>query len=186
MRPLARFLVQSGGEGILLLRPGRFVIGRHSDCDLIIDSHEVSRRHAVLDVGASSVRLVDLRSRNGTRVDGEPTTRCLLGQGCLVEIGPATCLFEWMEGVAFSDDHPTPAAKPQELEQCLTPAEQRVFTRLLGGLSEKQIALKLELSCHTVHNHIKKIYRAYRVNSSRELLARFIATPGEKPQDGHG
>lgn len=32
----------------------------------------VSRRHARLQIDGSSIRLVDLRSRNGTRLGGEP------------------------------------------------------------------------------------------------------------------
>ena len=129
----------------------------------------------MLEVTDVSVRLLDQGSRNGTRVDGEKTVQCLLDQGCQVQIGPVTCVFEWMEFLAPGDDYPTPAAEVQEKsEHALTAAERRVLNYLLEGLSEKAIAAKLELSPHTIHNHIKKIYSTYRVNSRSELLARFI------------
>ncbi|HEY2476876.1 MAG TPA: FHA domain-containing protein [Candidatus Cybelea sp.] len=35
----------------------------------------VSRQHARLQINRGSIRLTDLRSRNGTRLNGEPVTR---------------------------------------------------------------------------------------------------------------
>jgi DNA-binding CsgD family transcriptional regulator len=45
---------------------------------------------------------------------------------------------------------------------------------LLGGDSEKQIALKLGVSRHTVHVYVKQLYKRFGVNSRGELLARFV------------
>jgi DNA-binding CsgD family transcriptional regulator len=49
-----------------------------------------------------------------------------------------------------------------------------VLRRLLAGDAEKQVALALGLSQHTVHQYTKALYRAFRVNSRGELLARFV------------
>jgi DNA-binding CsgD family transcriptional regulator len=46
-----------------------------------------------------------------------------------------------------------------------------VLRLLLSGLSEKQIAARLDLSRHTVHNHVKEIYRVVGVQSRAELMA---------------
>jgi len=56
----------------------------------------------------------------------------------------------------------------------LSKAQFPVYQLLLGGLSYKQIAARLVLSQHTVHNHIKAIYRALRVKSRAELFAKFL------------
>ncbi|MBX3399403.1 MAG: FHA domain-containing protein [Gemmataceae bacterium] len=181
MKPIARLVLRTGGEGLLFLRPGRYVIGRGSDCDLILPSERASRRHAALEVADGTATLVDLDSRNGTLVDGEPTERSMLRHGSVIEIGDSVCVFEWLAAAAFGDDIPTPSVPSIASSEspALTPAERRVLTCLLGGLAEKAIASKLAISQHTVHSHVKRIYAAYGINSRSELLAKFIARPSE-------
>ena len=53
--------------------------------------------------------------------------------------------------------------------------QQQTLQLLLGGLPEKQIATKLELSRHTVHMYVKQLYRAFNVTSRAELLSKFVA-----------
>ena len=48
------------------------VIGRGSDCDIRINDHSVSRRHARLQPGAEGHYAVDLQSTNGTFVNDVP------------------------------------------------------------------------------------------------------------------
>jgi hypothetical protein len=61
------------GERIAL-GTGRVVIGRHPACDIVIDASAVSRQHAAITtLGAESV-IDDLRSRNGTTVNGRAVT----------------------------------------------------------------------------------------------------------------
>jgi LuxR family maltose regulon positive regulatory protein len=45
---------------------------------------------------------------------------------------------------------------------------------LLSGDSEKQIAHKLARSPHTVHTHVKSIYRNLGVSSRGELFSLFV------------
>jgi DNA-binding CsgD family transcriptional regulator len=61
----------------------------------------------------------------------------------------------------------------------LAPRYRRVLERLLGGDSEKQIAHALGLSRHTVHEYVKRIYRAFGVESRGELLSKWIGRPGQ-------
>ncbi len=56
----------------------------------------------------------------------------------------------------------------------LPPRLQPVLNHLLGGDGEKQVAVKLGLSPHTVHEYVKAIYRRLGVSSRGELLARFV------------
>jgi predicted component of type VI protein secretion system len=70
------------------LGQGEFVIGRSAECQLALDDPLVSRKHALLIVGAESVVIKDLGSRNGVVVNGTKidTSRILL-DGDRVTIG---------------------------------------------------------------------------------------------------
>jgi EAL domain-containing protein (putative c-di-GMP-specific phosphodiesterase class I) len=46
-----------------------FLVGRHQDCELTLDSTDVSRRHAELDLVDGSLVLRDLGSTNGTFIN---------------------------------------------------------------------------------------------------------------------
>jgi DNA-binding NarL/FixJ family response regulator len=59
----------------------------------------------------------------------------------------------------------------------LSPRVQQTLERLLVGDSEKQVANQMGVSPHTVHCHVKALYRRLNVSSRGELLAHFIATP---------
>ena len=62
------------GVGSVLNAPlGRSVIGRGATATIRIDSEEVSKVHAFLDVTATEVTLTDQKSVNGTAVNGTPT-----------------------------------------------------------------------------------------------------------------
>jgi DNA-binding CsgD family transcriptional regulator len=61
----------------------------------------------------------------------------------------------------------------------MAPRMRQTLRHLLTGDSEKQIASKLEISQHTVHVYVKRLYRYYGVSSRGELLARFVAGGGD-------
>src|SRR5688572_27688271 len=86
----------------LPLRPGENVVGRHPASSVWLNSASVSRVHARILVGPSSVSIEDCGSRNGTFIDGER----LLGPHILVD--GATVVFG-SESASFrqwSDDAP--------------------------------------------------------------------------------
>lgn len=56
----------------------------------------------------------------------------------------------------------------------LPPRRREVLAGLLDGLSEKQIAVRLNLSPPTVHEHVTALYRHFGVESRGELLALFL------------
>ena len=56
----------------------------------------------------------------------------------------------------------------------LSPRMHQTLQRLLAGDSEKQIALRLDRSRHTVHVYVKQLYKRFGVCSRGELLARFV------------
>ena len=66
---------------------GRTLIGRSQHNDLCLRSCFVSRHHAVLIVTENEVHIVDLRSTNPVRVNGQPVKNQALAAGDLLTIG---------------------------------------------------------------------------------------------------
>lgn len=56
----------------------------------------------------------------------------------------------------------------------LSPRQRDVLHGLRRGLTEKQLGQALRLSAHTVHAHVKSIYRHFSVSSRAELLALWV------------
>jgi pSer/pThr/pTyr-binding forkhead associated (FHA) protein len=64
-------------------------IGRGSDCDIVLDDPEVSRRHAVIRRDGDRYVLADLGSKNGTHLNGAPLMRAsALRDGDEISIAP--------------------------------------------------------------------------------------------------
>jgi len=63
---------------------------------------------------------------------------------------------------------------PPDLTAGLSPRHVQTLQRLLAGDSEKQIALRLGVSPHTVHVYVKGLHRHFDVSSRGELLALFV------------
>jgi len=63
------------------------VIGRTDDNDIVVDHRSVSRHHAKILVQAGRVTLVDMKSANGTLINGEEYAQTDLKRGDLVELG---------------------------------------------------------------------------------------------------
>ena len=59
------------------LENSQYVMGRHPDCDIVLESGSVSRQHARISKSGDSFLLEDMKSRNGSFVNGrlinEPT-----------------------------------------------------------------------------------------------------------------
>lgn len=64
----------------------------------------------------------------------------------------------------------------------LTQRELDVLNRLLSGDGEKQIAVRLDLSKHTVHDYVKAIYKKHKVASRGELLSLYVTRPVPNPK----
>jgi len=62
--------------------------------------------------------------------------------------------------------------KAQDPTSDLPPRLSQTLHELLSGLSEKEIAAKLELSRHTIHNYVKALHQRFEVSSRGELLAK--------------
>ena len=171
------------GPGYLV--PGdSYRVGRSSRCAFVLNHLSVSRYHAELTAAAESVRVKDLKSRNGTFVDGLKVVEAEVQVGQTIHFGGAG--FQ----VIADDPRDDPASVNSAVSTfmaaspptgahaslaSLSEAQRRVLDLLLTGLAEKEVASRLEISPHTVHNHVKEIYRRMGVNSRPELLALFVS-----------
>lgn len=72
------------------------VLGRGSDCDIRINDHSVSRRHARIQPMADGFMAVDLNSTNGTYVNDVPASMCKLKDGDYLRVG--NCIYRFLIG----------------------------------------------------------------------------------------
>lgn len=66
------------------------LIGRGSDCDVVLADAHASRHHARLEVRGGVYVLIDLGSTNGTRVNGHRVREVVLGAGDRIDVGQST------------------------------------------------------------------------------------------------
>lgn len=69
------------------------VIGRHRQCDILIDDPTISARHARIVKDKEVYTIEDLDSTNGVRINGELTTRSTLMEGSTFVLGAHTFEF---------------------------------------------------------------------------------------------
>jgi len=88
-----KYVVRYAGEEFALTE-GENLVGRDPDARVYVDHPSVSRRHALIRIGANQARIEDLQSRNGTFVDGrrveQPTE---LRHEAIIATGPVTLTF---------------------------------------------------------------------------------------------
>ncbi|HEV3144194.1 MAG TPA: FHA domain-containing protein [Gemmataceae bacterium] len=163
-----------------LLRDVVSLLGRSSDCDIVLESTKVSRRHAEIAVRGDVVCVTDLGSRNGTFVDEQPIQKARVEHGQRLRFGNMSFVLceqllradgphsDWETDECYSDEK---ADVIRARALALTEGQRRVYELLISGISDKQIALQLEVSPHTIHTHIRAIYKILEVHSRCELLA---------------
>ncbi|MHB8620780.1 MAG: FhaA domain-containing protein [Chloroflexota bacterium] len=85
-----------GAEGAtsrLTMAAFPFRIGRREGNDLVLADRRVSREHAVIERRAASFYLLDLGSRNGTLVNGQPVQEVALRHGDALSFGGPAVTF---------------------------------------------------------------------------------------------
>lgn len=81
-------VVEGRDEGIAVeRRGGTIVVGCHPNADLVLSDPAVSRYHAELRLLPEGVFVMDLGSRNGTKVSGARVDRALLPPGGTFRVG---------------------------------------------------------------------------------------------------
>jgi two-component system cell cycle response regulator len=72
------------------------VLGRGTDCEIRINDHSVSRRHARIEPGEDGYRTVDLQSTNGTFVNDVAAAMQKLKDGDYLRVG--NCIYRFLAG----------------------------------------------------------------------------------------
>ena len=108
-------VVEAGGRREQFAFAGEEItIGRHEDNDLRIGSRYVSQHHCKLQKLAKGWKVVDMKSQNGTRVNGAEVTQKMLKIGDRLEVGHVPIFFveapeEVTEELNPATDEATPA-----------------------------------------------------------------------------
>ncbi len=71
----------------LITNKGKILIGRDAACDLAIEDPLLSRQHCLLECNGEEFKLVDLKSRNGTYVNGQRIQEKLVTQSDEIRLG---------------------------------------------------------------------------------------------------
>lgn len=78
--------------GCIVVRDG-LVLGRVAACDVVVDDSKASRRHARLIAEAGVVEIEDMKSSNGTLLNGKPVERRMIRDGDEVRIGKTVIVY---------------------------------------------------------------------------------------------
>lgn len=103
-----RFFVLRGAEKGLAVRfsnTSAYSFGRDPEADFRLNANldpHISRRHFIVEIGPSNVRLIDMGSRNGTYVNGRKVDRIDLNEGDEIKIGRTVLRFEVVSDSAVS------------------------------------------------------------------------------------
>ena len=100
------FVVVSGPNlgARYLLSSSTMRIGRDSRCEIHFDDTETSRKHAEIEVVGDSYVLTDLKSSNGTIVNGQTIETKILLDGDRVQIGKQILVFRLREAIPSATD----------------------------------------------------------------------------------
>ena len=106
---MARLLISDGSSSKTVeLSDASTIAGRAPENKIVIDDKQASRRHFSIDKIEYGYKLVDLESRNGTRVNDRQVNQMLLRPGDRIQIGKHVLTFE---DPNFKEPPPEVAAK---------------------------------------------------------------------------
>jgi adenylate cyclase len=100
-----RLLYQDGETPqVYTFANGEVVIGRSPDCQIVLKDFGISRTHAKVIVDDDGVRIADLKSKNGTQVNGVPVVEAPLKDGDRILLGKFQLTFtKTLEGKVVLD-----------------------------------------------------------------------------------
>jgi len=114
----AFIVLGSGEERRRVPVESSLVVGRAGHCGLVIRDSAASRQHLEIRASTNGYVCRDLKSRNGTWVNGVQTEGCALHDGDHIQIGETTLLFE----VGAKPAGPAPSDKTVFLQTVLDPS----------------------------------------------------------------
>lgn len=117
---------------------GEVVIGRSPECQVVLKDFGISRQHARIVVDEDGVRIQDLKSKNGTQVNGVPVVEAPLKDGDRILLGKFQLAFsKTLEGKVVLDE-----AKPLSEEAGTIIRSVGELSRLLSDTAAQPAAEK--------------------------------------------
>src|SRR6185436_827835 len=84
---------------------GEVVIGRSPDCQVVLKDFGISRNHAKIVIDENGARIMDMKSKNGTQVNGVPVMEAPLKDGDRILLGKFQITFsKTLEGKVVLDE----------------------------------------------------------------------------------
>jgi adenylate cyclase len=115
---------------------GEVVIGRSADCQIVLSDYGISRNHAKVVVSdAGDARIMDLKSKNGTQVNGVQVMEAPLKDGDRILLGK----FELTFGRALESKVLLDEGKPLSEEAGTIIRSVGELSRLLTGVGVPQV-----------------------------------------------
>lgn len=143
-------------------------IGRDTANHLTIpDDAKVSRSHAELRERDGQWTVVDLGSRNGTRVNGVRIEIHPLRSGDQIQLG-ATMIEFFAESDPLATE-PDSSSTSETLAASLSARESQVLALVAEGLTDREIGARLSISVNTVRSHLDRIAEKTGMRRRAEL-----------------
>ena len=94
-------IVQEGYRQVheFVIPLGKSIVGRNSDCDLVLGGRGVSRQHVCVERRANEITVEDLQSRNGTFLNSIPVTNvAVLKHKDVIQLGDIMLVYNEVDG----------------------------------------------------------------------------------------
>ena len=137
---------------------GEVLIGRSPDCQVVLKDFSISRNHARVVVDENGVRIVDLKSKNGTQVNGVPIVEAPLRDGDRILLGKLPVSFsKTLEGKVVLDE-----AKPLSEEAGTIIRSVGELSRLLSA-SDTAAEAKAAADVRKTPTDLQEIEKSNRI-----------------------
>jgi pSer/pThr/pTyr-binding forkhead associated (FHA) protein len=136
-------LVSSNGFPTIKVDPGMILVGRSPDCDVVVDSKKISRKHCCVALVKDRIHVRDLGSTNGCWWQGERHDDFTVQEGQEFAIADASYRFFWDQpsdnivmpssrDTSAADDRPSVPRTYPETNSRLSPESSDPFLPLAG------------------------------------------------------
>jgi DNA-binding NtrC family response regulator len=143
-------------------QPARPLLGQGPTCELRLTDRTVSRRHAALDVESGRVRVGDLGSKNGTRVNGVKIVEAWARDGDTIQVGSTLVRLD---------------SVPSGLKVALSTATS--WGRLIGASTEMR---RLYPFCERLAQSDVSVIIEGEAGTGKDLLAESLHERGRRAQ----
>lgn len=164
---------QTGEFSVVALESDQVDIGRHPECELVIDwDPAVARSHAQLKKAGADWYIDNVDKTNGTLVNGvrvDLVEEHLLSDGDRIRVGDTVIVFH-QPGLEPAEP-PSPPYEPEESAPPLTGRQKEILVALVrpvsGGdplvapASNAEIAEEVMIDEDTVKGHMRNLYKAF-------------------------